>query len=114
MIQIRQTSELERALENERDAQAKSERMLQGEKFRAKQSERELLAEQQNFQIYKEQVTEYNEQLKKEIHEKAKMMEDLENKHEAEKRALRLELRLAQRELESQKKTSTKFRRSPT
>ena len=28
VIQIRQTSELERALENERDAQAKSERML--------------------------------------------------------------------------------------
>ena len=47
---------------------------------------------------------EYNEQLKKEIREKAKMMEDLERKHEAEKRALRLELRLAQRELENNRK----------
>ena len=34
------------------------------------------MAEQQNFQIYKEQVAEHNEQLKKEIREKAKMMED--------------------------------------
>lgn len=62
------------------------------------------MAEQSNFKMYKEQVAEYNEQLKKEIREKAKMMEDLEKKHEAEKRALRLELKLAQRELENEKK----------
>ncbi len=94
-IQLRQHNELNKALENEKDVQARSERLLQGEKFRTKQQEKELLAEQYNFKMYKEQVAEYNEQLKKEISEKAKMMEDLEKKHTAEKRALRLELRLA-------------------
>lgn len=62
--------------------------------------------------MYKEQVAEYNEQLKKEISEKAKMIEDLEKKHAAEKRALRLELRLAQRELENERKAG-QFPRSP-
>lgn len=36
-IQLRQHSELNKALENEKDAQARSERLLQAEKFRAKQ-----------------------------------------------------------------------------
>ena len=53
-IQLKQHSELNKALENEKDAQARAERLLQGEKFRTKQSEKELLAEQQNFKMYKE------------------------------------------------------------
>ena len=63
--------------------------------------------------MYKEQVAEYTEQLKNEIREKTKMMEDLENKHEAEKQALRLELGLAQRELETQRQTPGEFQKSP-
>ena len=117
-VQIRQHSNLNKAHENEKDALARSERLLLGEKFKAKHQEKELLAEQHNFKMYKEQVAEYHEQLKKEIREKAKMIEDLERKHSAEKRALRLELRLVQRDLENESRADEnntgQFPRSPT